>query len=78
MDRGYKPLDRALLACLIEQSVKDAPITDLGCGPGHVTAWLASQGAMAVGIDLSAGMIVAGRREYPHVGTCCRYGPREG
>ncbi len=64
---GYKPLDRALLACLMEQSDKDAPIADLGCGPGHVTAWLAGQGAMAVGIDLSAGMIDAGRREYPHV-----------
>lgn len=64
---GYKPLDRALLACLIEQSDKDAPIADLGCGPGQVTAWLASQGAMAVGIDVSAGMIAAGRREYSHV-----------
>jgi ubiquinone/menaquinone biosynthesis C-methylase UbiE len=64
---GYKPLDRALLACLIEQSDQDAPIADLGCGPGHVAGWLASHGATAVGIDLSAGMIAVGRREYSRV-----------
>jgi hypothetical protein len=29
-----KPLDRALLGCLVEQSGTDAPVADLGCGPG--------------------------------------------
>lgn len=62
-----KPLDRALLGCLIEQAGKGAPIADLGCGPGHVSAWLASHGATAVGVDLSAGMIAVGRREHPEV-----------
>lgn len=62
-----KPLDRALLACLVEQSGKDAPVADLGCGPGHVAAWLASGGAAVAGIDLSPGMIAVGRREYPEV-----------
>ena len=62
---AYKPLDRALLTCLIEQTGPGAPIADLGCGPGHVTAWLASHGAAAVGIDLSAGMIAIARRDYP-------------
>lgn len=32
-------------------------VADLGCGPGHVTAWLAGHGAAAVGIDLSPAMI---------------------
>ncbi len=64
---AHKPLDRALLACLIEQTEKGAPIADLGCGPGHVSAWLASHGVTAVGIDLSAGMVAVGRREYPEV-----------
>ena len=64
---AYKPLDQALLACLIEQAGPGAPIADLGCGPGHVSAWLASHGAAAVGIDLSAGMIAIGRRDYPGV-----------
>jgi ubiquinone/menaquinone biosynthesis C-methylase UbiE len=62
---AHKPLDRALVACLIEQTEKGTPIADLGCGPGHLTARLASQGVTAVGIDLSAGMIAIGRREYP-------------
>jgi ubiquinone/menaquinone biosynthesis C-methylase UbiE len=62
---AYKPLDRALLTCLIEQTGEGAPIADLGCGPGHVSAWLASHGATAVGIDLSAGMIAVARRDYP-------------
>jgi SAM-dependent methyltransferase len=62
-----KPLDRALLACLIEQAEHGAPVADLGCGPGHVSAWLARHGVTAVGIDLSAGMIAAARREHPEV-----------
>ncbi len=62
-----KPLDRALLACLAEQADQGAPIADLGCGPGHVAAWLAGRGVAAVGIDLSPRMIAAGRRDYPEV-----------
>lgn len=62
-----KPLDRALLACLAEQADDGAPIADLGCGPGHVAAWLAGHGVSTVGIDLSPGMIAVGRREYPAV-----------
>ncbi len=60
-----KPLDRALLASLIEQTAHGAPIADLGCGPGHVTGWLTAHGAPAVGIDLSSAMIAVAEREYP-------------
>jgi SAM-dependent methyltransferase len=63
----HKPLDRALLSALIEQCEPAAPIADLGCGPGHVTAWLEGKGVRAVGIDLSAEMVAVGRREYPGV-----------
>src|SRR6266700_6902738 len=62
-----KPLDRALLAALIEQTEPGTVIADLGCGPGHVAAWLADRGARTVGIDLSAGMVGVGRRQYPAV-----------
>ncbi len=62
-----KPLDRALLACLAEQADGGAPIADLGCGPGHVAAWLAGRGLTTVGIDLSPAMIAVGRREFPAV-----------
>lgn len=62
-----KPLDRALLACLAEEAGAGGPVADLGCGPGHVAAWLAGHGVASVGIDLSPGMIAAGRRDYPQV-----------
>lgn len=62
-----KPLDRALLGCLAEETQDGALIADLGCGPGHVAAWLASLGAASVGIDLSPRMIAIGRRDYPQV-----------
>jgi SAM-dependent methyltransferase len=60
-----KPLDRALLTALLEQRPAGAPVGDLGCGPGHVTGWLAAHGATAVGVDLSPGMIEVARREQP-------------
>jgi len=63
----YKPLDRALLSALIEQTDQGAPVADLGCGPGHVAAWIAEHGVPTVGIDLSAGMIEIGRERYPEV-----------
>ncbi len=63
-----KPLDRALLAALVEQTDRAAPIADLGCGPGQVAAWLDDHhDGPAVGIDLSPGMVAIGRREHPHV-----------
>jgi SAM-dependent methyltransferase len=62
-----KPLDRALLASLAEQADDGAPIADLGCGPGHVAAWLAGRGVAAVGVDLSPAMVAVGRRDYPNV-----------
>ncbi|MER6590832.1 methyltransferase domain-containing protein [Micromonospora purpureochromogenes] len=61
-----KPLDRALLAALAEQA-GGGPVADLGCGPGHVAAWLAERGVTAVGVDLSPAMIAASRRAYPAV-----------
>lgn len=64
---AHKPFDRALLACVVEQAGAGAPVADLGCGPGHVAAWLARSGVAATGIDLSAKMIAAGRREFPNV-----------
>lgn len=60
----HKPLDRALLAALIEENEPGAPIADLGCGPGHVAGWLAACDITAVGIDLSPKMIAVARRSY--------------
>ncbi|MHB1475503.1 MAG: class I SAM-dependent methyltransferase, partial [Dermatophilaceae bacterium] len=51
-----KPLDRALLTGLVEL-VGVGTIGDVGCGPGHVTRFLAKQHPDVVGVDLSPGMI---------------------
>ncbi len=58
-----KPLDRWLL----ERVAREArgPVLDVGCGPGHVTAFLAAHGADARGLDLSPGMIAVARARAP-------------
>lgn len=61
----HKPWDRALLAALLEQAGPRAAVADLGCGPGHVTAWLAAHGARAVGIDLSPAMVGLAKSRHP-------------
>jgi SAM-dependent methyltransferase len=61
-----KPLDRALLGAFAEL-VPDGPVADVGCGPGYVTAHLASLGLDAFGIDLSPGMVEVARRAYPEL-----------
>jgi SAM-dependent methyltransferase len=73
----HKPFDRALLATIVEECVGGLPVADLGCGPGHVAAWLAAAGvAGAVGIDLSPEMVTVGQTRYPSVefraGDLCR------
>jgi len=62
---AHKPLDRAILAAIVEETGKGALIADIGCGPGHVTAWLADLGAHPVGIDISNSMLNLARREHP-------------
>ena len=41
------------------------PVVDVGSGPGHVTAYLASRGADATGVDLSPGMVGEAQRRFP-------------
>lgn len=60
----HKPLDRALLTALAELST-DGPLTDVGCGPGHVTAFLAERHRDVLGLDLSPQMISTANRRYP-------------
>jgi SAM-dependent methyltransferase len=61
-----KPLDRALFAVFAELVQAAAgPVADIGCGPGHVAAYLHDLGLNAFGIDLSPEMIAVARRSYP-------------
>jgi ubiquinone/menaquinone biosynthesis C-methylase UbiE len=60
----HKPLDRALLAALVEL-VGSGRLADVGCGPGHVTRFLAALHDDVVGIDLSPGMVEIARSHAP-------------
>jgi ubiquinone/menaquinone biosynthesis C-methylase UbiE len=70
-----KPVDRALLRCLAElvtaelatRAAGRTAVADLGCGPGHVAAYLAELGLSTIGVDISPAMIELGRRRYPEV-----------
>ncbi len=65
----HKPLDRALLTAFAEQvrpvGAGQGRVWDVGCGPGHVTAFLAGLGLNAAGLDLSDGMIAQARKRHP-------------
>ena len=53
---------------LLDRVVREAaggPVVEVGCGPGHVTAYLAAAGADATGLDLSPGMVAEARRRFP-------------
>ena len=41
------------------------PVIEVGCGTGHVTDFLAGEGADAMGLDLAPGMIEVARSRYP-------------
>lgn len=62
-----KPFDRAMLATFAELITSDGGgmVADIGCGPGRITAHLASLGLEAFGIDLSPAMVEVARRDHP-------------
>ncbi|MEU8102207.1 methyltransferase domain-containing protein [Nonomuraea muscovyensis] len=64
-----QPLDRALIDTFADlvKATGAGPIADLGCGPGHYTAYLQARGVPAFGIDLSPGMIEQARQEHPGI-----------
>lgn len=61
------PLDRAVLSLFAEvvRGSGDGRVADLGCGPGHVTAYLDELGLAAFGVDASPAMIELARQAYP-------------
>ena len=67
----HKPLDRALLTAFAEQVRQPGRVWDVGCGPGHVTAFLAGLGLDAAGVDLSDGMVAQARARHPGLEFRC-------
>ncbi|MFJ8052973.1 class I SAM-dependent methyltransferase [Streptomyces luteogriseus] len=63
--RPGTPLDRGVLHGFAELVGEGREVADLGCGPGRVTAYLASQGLSVFGLDVSESMLAIARRENP-------------
>jgi ubiquinone/menaquinone biosynthesis C-methylase UbiE len=61
----HKPLERKLLAELAGST--PGRIADVGCGPGHVAAYLREQGGEVVGFDISPAMVEQARALHPGV-----------
>lgn len=57
----YKPLDRDLLVRFANMTMGQGKVCDLGCGPGHIGAFLHKHGVDVMGIDLSEKMIQEAR-----------------
>lgn len=73
---GDGPLESALLnafADLVRTASGEAPVADVGSGPGYVTARLNALGLPAFGIDISPHMVALAREAHPqlqfHVGS---------
>ncbi|MFF3461259.1 class I SAM-dependent DNA methyltransferase [Streptomyces sp. NPDC001984] len=72
---AHHPLDRNLITVFAElvRANSDAPVADLGSGPGHVAARLHALGVPVFGIDVSPGMVALAREAHPalrfHVGS---------
>lgn len=62
---AHKPMDRAWLRGFARAMAGRGLVGDAGCGPGHVTAFLAEEGAEVLGLDLSPGMVEAARAAHP-------------
>lgn len=70
-----RPVDRAQVTAFAElvRGNGPAPVADLGCGTGFVTARLHAMGLPVFGVDLSPRMVELARRAHPglrfHVGS---------
>jgi ubiquinone/menaquinone biosynthesis C-methylase UbiE len=62
-----KPLERAILMAFLEL-VGQGMVADVGCGPGHVTAFLSAHHENVIGIDLSPRMIELAQDRAPDIG----------
>jgi SAM-dependent methyltransferase len=63
-----KPLDRAVLqafAAMVRAAGPRGVVADVGCGPGHVTRFLADCGLDVVGIDIAPRMVAVARQREP-------------
>jgi SAM-dependent methyltransferase len=62
---GRKPFDRAFLDSFALAVQGLGRVVELGCGPAHVAAYLATRGVMVSGLDLSPNMAEQAGRLFP-------------
>src|SRR4029453_18426172 len=67
---AHKPFDRAWLDRFAAERTQGARVVEVGCGDGHVAAYLAAQGLLVEGLDLSPEMVRAAQRGHPHLEFC--------
>lgn len=61
---GVLPFEAWLLRRVAELAGPH-PVVEAGSGPGHITAFLADEGADATGLDLTPEMVAEARRRFP-------------
>ena len=54
---GQKPFDARMLEWFAGRARSVGPLCDMGCGPGHVAAYLRSLRCDVCGVDLSSEMV---------------------
>ncbi|MDV9169146.1 class I SAM-dependent methyltransferase [Streptomyces sp. W16] len=67
---GDGPIEHGLLtafAGLVRAAAGEAPVADVGSGPGYVTARLNALGLPAFGIDISPHMVALAREAHPQL-----------
>jgi SAM-dependent methyltransferase len=57
--------ERALLDALLAHFPTAARVLEVGCGTGHFTAWLATQGWWVVGLDRAPAMLAEAHHQCP-------------
>lgn len=64
---AHKPMDREFLDALADRVRGAGAVLDVGCGPGHVAAYLHARGVDVRGVDLSPAMVAQARALHPDV-----------
>ena len=64
-EMAAQPLERGVFAAFAELVGTGGPVADVGCGPGHKTAYLRDLGLDVFGVDLSPEMLAQARRAHP-------------
>jgi SAM-dependent methyltransferase len=62
-----KPFDREFLNRFAETVKGKGKVVEVGCGPAHVSAYLAERGVDVTGLDLSPHMVEQAQRLFPNL-----------